>query len=388
MQLCDCVTLATYSETFGLVLAEAMRAGVAVIGSNCGGVVEIIDHKSTGLLFETRNPSSLCEQLKQLHDDPELRQQLAANGKEMADTRFSNTTHFNTLEKYITNTVSPGGTHRMVKYDDKKNNCIICNSNKIKLHLVDHNDNSIYICNDCGFQFMNPQYTDEYLNDYYSDYTNVNDNYWDESAVYGHNFYLSIMERFVKPAKLLDVGCGNGHLLTAAIKRGWNATGYDVGEESTRELSEKLGINVFSGDFLSIEFDNNYDLITLHQVMEHLKDPLPYLKKINEILKRGGYLFVAVPNIKSLSHRFKFFIEKTGLKKKRIGKYYDSSHHLLYFELSTMTKLLGSNGFKIIYSRNCHGSKPGQSSIKRFIMRNITDHLFSKSTFLVIAEKQ
>ncbi|MEJ2143441.1 MAG: glycosyltransferase family 4 protein [Gammaproteobacteria bacterium] len=47
----DVVVLASNAETFGLVLAEAMRAGTAVIGTNAGGVPEIIDHGETGYLF-------------------------------------------------------------------------------------------------------------------------------------------------------------------------------------------------------------------------------------------------------------------------------------------------------------------------------------------------
>ena len=61
MQLCDCVILASGQETFGLVLPEAMRAGVAVIGSNSGGVPEIIDHEKTGLLFKTQDSNSLYQ---------------------------------------------------------------------------------------------------------------------------------------------------------------------------------------------------------------------------------------------------------------------------------------------------------------------------------------
>lgn len=233
---------------------------------------------------------------------------------------------------------------------------------------------------------MNPQYTDEYLNDYYSKYTNVNDGYWDEAAAYGHDFYLSLIERYTKPGKLLDIGCGHGYILSAAKKRGWDITGYDVDEKSTKELSLKLDANILSGDFLSIDFDKDYDLVILNQVAEHLKDPTSYLKKIKGTLKNNGYIFVAVPNIKSLSNRFKYFIEKTGLKKNRIGKYYDTSHHLSYFEPKTLKSFLGLHGFEVVYTRNCHSCKPNQSRLKRFIMRNFTDHLFSKSAFLVIAK--
>ncbi|MCG6937297.1 MAG: glycosyltransferase family 4 protein [Gammaproteobacteria bacterium] len=101
MQLCDCVVLATYEETFGLVLAEAMRAGVAVIGSNSGGVPEIIEHNKTGLLFESRNEEDLYQKISTLYNDPELKQRLAAQGKESADIRFNTAAHFEKLEGHI-----------------------------------------------------------------------------------------------------------------------------------------------------------------------------------------------------------------------------------------------------------------------------------------------
>lgn len=98
MQLCDCVILATAQETFGLVLPEAMRAGVAVIGSNSGGVPEIIDHQKTGLLFESKNAHSLYQQIAYYYDDPERRSEIAKQGKIKADKKFDNDKHFQQLE--------------------------------------------------------------------------------------------------------------------------------------------------------------------------------------------------------------------------------------------------------------------------------------------------
>lgn len=97
MQLCNCVVLATYMETFGLVLPEAMRAGVAVIGSNAGGVPEIIDHEKTGLLFEPKNIDDLKCQILRLYADRTLLQHLARQGMQKADTIFNDKTHFATL---------------------------------------------------------------------------------------------------------------------------------------------------------------------------------------------------------------------------------------------------------------------------------------------------
>ncbi|MBE9560007.1 MAG: glycosyltransferase family 4 protein [Proteobacteria bacterium] len=101
MQLCDCVVLASAQETFGLVLPEAMRAGVAVIGSNSGGVPEIIEHEKTGLLFETKNAGSLYQQLERLYLNAGFKDELAARGKESADERFSYSLHFRKLEQHL-----------------------------------------------------------------------------------------------------------------------------------------------------------------------------------------------------------------------------------------------------------------------------------------------
>lgn len=103
MQLCDCVILASGQETFGLVLPEAMRAGVAVIGSNSGGVPEIIEHEKTGLLFETKNSKSLYHAIQTLYTNPELRNNLATNGKLKADNVFNEDSHFKMLEQQLNN---------------------------------------------------------------------------------------------------------------------------------------------------------------------------------------------------------------------------------------------------------------------------------------------
>lgn len=105
MQICDCICLTTYEETFGLVLPEAMRAGIAVIGSDKGGVPEIIDHQKTGLLFESMNEMSLYLQIIYLYDNPAIKQQLATEGKMKADSKFDNDVHFNKLETILSETV-------------------------------------------------------------------------------------------------------------------------------------------------------------------------------------------------------------------------------------------------------------------------------------------
>jgi len=108
MQICDCVVLATHEETFGLVLAEAMRAGIAVIGSNRGGVPEIITHEKTGLMFRSGDSEDLYRCLRRLEENPALRARLAAAGKEKADRLFDPEAHYRALRECMA-----GGSSRV-----------------------------------------------------------------------------------------------------------------------------------------------------------------------------------------------------------------------------------------------------------------------------------
>lgn len=101
MQICDVVLLASYQETFGLVLPEAMSVGIAVVGSDAGGVPEIITHRRTGMLFKTRDSESLCTVLTELYNDPELRKRLALAGQREVRERFPFEGHYQRLEEFL-----------------------------------------------------------------------------------------------------------------------------------------------------------------------------------------------------------------------------------------------------------------------------------------------
>ncbi len=156
------------------------------------------------------------------------------------------------------------------KFNQPLKNCITCDSKNINLYHVDFRDINIFKCEDCSQQFMNPQYTDEYLDHCYSTYTTEEDHdYWYEPTSYGNNFYLDIVEKYLTPGNMLDVGCGNGHLLRVAKERGWKCVRHDVDKESVEKVKKRVGIPTLHGNFLDIKIEEKFDLITLHQVLEH-----------------------------------------------------------------------------------------------------------------------
>lgn len=94
MQICDVIVLATHKETFGLVLIEAMQCGTAVMGSNSGGPLEIIEDTHSGLLFESKNSSDLSQKIEQLIQNTQLKDTLAKQGQFRAQEMFEEQKQF------------------------------------------------------------------------------------------------------------------------------------------------------------------------------------------------------------------------------------------------------------------------------------------------------
>ena len=99
----DALVLTTHCETFGLVLIEAMRAGILTIGSNCGGVLEIINDKETGLLFKSKNSDDLAKQLQWLIDNPAKSKQLSLAGQKKTDQLFGKDKNYLQLKSILEN---------------------------------------------------------------------------------------------------------------------------------------------------------------------------------------------------------------------------------------------------------------------------------------------
>ena len=74
---------------------------VPVIGSNAGGVPEIITHKSNGLLFHSKNYNDLQEKIDMIIEDLELREKITANGFKFANKHYDYLSHFNKFEELI-----------------------------------------------------------------------------------------------------------------------------------------------------------------------------------------------------------------------------------------------------------------------------------------------
>lgn len=85
----DLLVVPSKYEPFGLVILEAMRAGVPVIASKVGGIPEIIRDRHNGVLFSPDDPGALAETILSVLSSPSVMRGLAVNGKKSVKDYFN-----------------------------------------------------------------------------------------------------------------------------------------------------------------------------------------------------------------------------------------------------------------------------------------------------------
>jgi len=95
----------------------------------------------------------------------------------------------------------------------------------------------------------------------------------------------------------LDLGCGTGWLMKNLKKVGWETEGSEW-NETAAELARKVtNCNVWAGDFRKVDIPKGkYHLIVLNHVFEHINDPKDTLKRVYELLAKGGKAVLFYPN--------------------------------------------------------------------------------------------
>jgi glycosyltransferase involved in cell wall biosynthesis len=93
MKNCYCLVLPSLSEGLPRVILEAMALRKPVIGSDVGGIPDLIKEGETGFIFKTGNSLDLSEKIKKILADENLAIEMGKNGRELIERSFSNEKH-------------------------------------------------------------------------------------------------------------------------------------------------------------------------------------------------------------------------------------------------------------------------------------------------------
>jgi lipopolysaccharide heptosyltransferase II len=86
----DCLVLSTVTqEAFGRVIIEAQAAGVPVVATRVGGVVEIIEHEKTGLLVMPKDTDAMSDAVLRILNNPDFAASLVAEAKKKIEARYT-----------------------------------------------------------------------------------------------------------------------------------------------------------------------------------------------------------------------------------------------------------------------------------------------------------
>jgi ubiquinone/menaquinone biosynthesis C-methylase UbiE len=151
----------------------------------------------------------------------------------------------------------------------------------------------------------------------------------------------------------LDVGCGEGHCLIEAQNRGWKPHGIDITDHRIAMAKKNL-IEFKNSTLTDSNFPDNYfDIIYMDSVLEHVINPIDYLLEIKRILKKGGLLYIGVPNEDSLLNDFKklyYMLRGNSLSNKL--KPFETPYHVVGFNTKSIKYALELVHLEIIELRN------------------------------------
>jgi SAM-dependent methyltransferase len=148
---------------------------------------------------------------------------------------------------------------------------------------------------------------------------------------------LAQVERLLGPLprrRLLDVGCGYGWSLDAAAQAGLEAYGVEASAEARRQAGARHEVRPDVRDY----GDGTFDVVTLVDVVEHVRDPVRLLQAAAQALAPGGALVLVTPDLSSLSARLL-----------RGWWPYVIPEHLVYFDRRTIRRALGRAGLEVEY---------------------------------------
>ena len=120
-----------------------------------------------------------------------------------------------------------------------------------------------------------------------------------ESSPRRHAMLRLFLERLPRrpPGRLLDVGCGAGHLLALARGAGWEVAGVDPSAAACTIARGKYGLHVQAEPLETASLPNAaFDVVTMVNVLDQAPDPIRLLEAAHSVLRPGGLLMARIPN--------------------------------------------------------------------------------------------
>jgi 2-polyprenyl-3-methyl-5-hydroxy-6-metoxy-1,4-benzoquinol methylase len=144
-----------------------------------------------------------------------------------------------------------------------------------------------------------------YRDDYFSKYS-ADQMSGDRDRLFGRT--LDLIEKKKDTGRLLDIGAGCGFFPAAAQKRGWKVKGIEPSIQSAEVAQRQYGLDIYNGALQEYDENDDFDVITFVNVLDHSAEPWKEIRKVYSLLKPGGIVYFRFPN--GLFHSFLFKVSQ------------------------------------------------------------------------------
>lgn len=229
--------------------------------------------------------------------------------------------------------------------------CVLCNNHKFDLNFIIDRW-SIVTCSFCGLSRTEGKINVDYKN-YEQD-----QKYTDFAPLFRNIFlkrYKIITSFKDSQGKILEIGSSTGELLDIFSKNGWDAWGVEPSHSSRLAKSKKLKILNTTFEKAKLE-ESFFDVVVINHTLEHVDNPLLVLEKSYKVLKKGGIIYIDVPNFASLSAKI-------------AGKNWKFLHpweHTYHFTPLSLEKCLSKVNLSVIWQSSWSGVLDVASPLRKF----------------------
>ena len=244
--------------------------------------------------------------------------------------------------------------------------CVACGcTDTTQFHLAFQKpEMQVLRCQNCDFVFVPPFYRKQisYLNYKGQDVLEQvrKGNNW--LKIQSQKVKFGIIQKYMPSGKLFDLGCGWGHFLLTAKELGYDIYGVEISKHLFEYCTKDLNLPVEDRNLFDMDETKQFDVLTMWDVLEHIDDADKFVEKCSKLVRKGGYMFIQVPQIDS------FLAKKYKEKWKMM-----SLDHVNYFSPKTLGTLLERYGFRLVESKS-------SIDLKIFLMYYILPWLRKKKT--------
>lgn len=226
--------------------------------------------------------------------------------------------------------------------------CPICRNERREFPFQLSGSYRVARCLDCGASYLYPRLTEEAMRAVYREpsyFEGGESGYADTSYVEQETslratfqcLLRNLAKRGATGGDLLEVGCGYGYLLDEARALFQRRVGTEFSPQAA-ELARKTGAEVFVGGVEQLPPEAQFDCVLATQVIEHVYDPLSFVRNLARHVKPGGHVVLATPDIR-------------GALRKVMGRRWPSfkvPEHVIYFDFASLESLMRTVGMEKI----------------------------------------